>query len=105
MGQTLAIDGGPPVRSKPMPPRSLIGRKEQAAAAQVFQQAVDSGNAFGYGGRHEQQYEQMFAKMMGGGSVRVLTAKAVGGSGDDCNLTVERGHGDSCWGGRVRCAR
>jgi dTDP-4-amino-4,6-dideoxygalactose transaminase len=63
----LAIDGGTPVRSTPMPNRGLIGPEEKAAAMKLFDEAIASGNAFGYGGEPEKQYEQDFAKFMGGG--------------------------------------
>ncbi|NLE29945.1 MAG: hypothetical protein GX629_09785 [Phycisphaerae bacterium] len=63
----LAIDGGTPVRSKPMPARGLIGEEEKAAAMKLFDQAIASGNAFGYGGEPEKQYEQDFVDFMGGG--------------------------------------
>ncbi len=64
----LAIEGGSPVRSEPMPNRALIGQEEKAAAIKLFDEAIASGNAFGYGGSHEQQYEKDFVDFMGGGS-------------------------------------
>ena len=63
----LAIEGGSPVRSEPMPNRALIGQEEKAAAIKLFDEAIASGNAFGYGGSHEQQYEKDFVDFMGGG--------------------------------------
>lgn len=67
MSKKLAIDGGKPVRSEPMPVRALIGEEEKAAAMEVFYQAISSGEAFGYNGPFEQQYEKDFADFMGGG--------------------------------------
>jgi len=67
METKLAIDGGSPVRSEAMPARSLIGAEEKAAAMKVFDDAIASGNAFGYGGACEQQYEKDFVEFMGGG--------------------------------------
>jgi dTDP-4-amino-4,6-dideoxygalactose transaminase len=67
MNAKLAVDGGPPVRSRPMPPRALIGPEEKAAAMAVFDEAIATGNAFGYDGPREQQYEREFAAFMGGG--------------------------------------
>ena len=64
---TLAIDGGPKVRTTPWPTRSLLGEEEKAAAMALFDQAIASGNAFGYNGPPEQQYERDFAAYMGGG--------------------------------------
>lgn len=63
----LAIDGGPKVRQTPFPARGLIGPEEKEAAMALFDQAIASGNAFGYGGPAEQQYEKDFAAYMGGG--------------------------------------
>ena len=62
----LAIDGGPPVRAEPMPPRRLFGPQEKAAAVEVFDEAIASGQAFGYAGQHEQAYERAFADWLGG---------------------------------------
>jgi perosamine synthetase len=67
MTNKLAIDGGKPLRNKPLPPRSLITEAEKTAAIAVFDEAISSGNAFGYDGKHEQAYDQAFAKFMGGG--------------------------------------
>ena len=65
--EKLAIDGGSAVRSVPMPSRSLIGEEEKAAAMALFDAAIASGNAFGYNGPPEQQYEKDFVEFMGGG--------------------------------------
>jgi dTDP-4-amino-4,6-dideoxygalactose transaminase len=64
---TLAIDGGPKVRNQPMPARGLLGEAEKAAAVALFDAAIASGNAFGYNGPSEQQYEKDFVEVMGGG--------------------------------------
>ncbi len=64
---TLAIDGGPKVRYQPMPARGLLGETEKAAAVALFDAAIASGNAFGYNGPSEQQYEKDFVELMGGG--------------------------------------
>jgi perosamine synthetase len=63
----LAIDGGPKTRQAPFPARGLIGPEERAAALALFDEAIASGNAFGYGGPAEQQYDKDFAAYMGGG--------------------------------------
>ena len=67
MPETLAIDGGTPVRAEPFPHRRLIGEAEKTAALAVFDAAIEAGEAFGYGGPLEQQYEQDFVAYMGGG--------------------------------------
>ena len=63
----LAIDGGPKARQTPFPVRGLIGPEERAAALALFDQALASGEAFGYGGPAEQQYDKDFAAYLGGG--------------------------------------
>lgn len=65
--EKLALDGGAPVRRTPMPPRHLLGEEEKAAALRVFDESIESGNAFLYNGKFEQQYEQDFCAFMGGG--------------------------------------
>ena len=63
----LAIDGGIPVRSDQMPARGLIGKEEKNAVMRLFDDAITSGNAFGYNGPGEKKYEEDFARFMGGG--------------------------------------
>ncbi|MFW6158158.1 MAG: DegT/DnrJ/EryC1/StrS family aminotransferase [Planctomycetota bacterium] len=67
MSEKLAIDGGEPVRAEPFPHRALIGEDEKAAALEVFDEAIRSGEAFGYNGPFEEQYERDFVEFMGGG--------------------------------------
>lgn len=66
-GETLAIDGGAPVVSKPPAPRGLLTEKEKAAVVQLFDQAIASGQAIGYNGSQEEAYCEAFAKSLGGG--------------------------------------
>lgn len=63
----LAVDGGAKVRSKPWPPRRLIGTEEKKAVSALFDRAIKSGNAFGYNGPEEKAFCEQFAKFMGGG--------------------------------------
>ncbi len=63
----LAIDGGTPVRSAPMPARHLFGEDEKQAAVRLFDESIRTGQAFGYGGPEEQAFEKEFATAMGGG--------------------------------------
>ncbi len=65
--EKLAIDGGKAVRGKPFPPRRLFGDEEKAAAVEVFDEAITTGQAFGYAGPREQAYEKEFAERLGGG--------------------------------------
>lgn len=63
----LAIDGGPPVRSQPMPARFALGDAEVAlvheAIAYYQEKQVDPG----YQGAFERRYTDAFVKFMGGG--------------------------------------
>ena len=63
----LAIDGGPKTRTRPFPKRGLFGAEERDAALGLFDAAVESGDAIGYGGPQEKAYEEAFAAFMGGG--------------------------------------
>lgn len=63
----LALHGGSPVRTAAWPARHLFGEAEKAAAIQLFDESIASGNAFGYNGQYEAAYCQAFAKWMGGG--------------------------------------
>jgi dTDP-4-amino-4,6-dideoxygalactose transaminase len=50
-----------------MPRRALFGEEEKAAAVAMFDAAITSGEAFGYGGPEEEAYCQDFATTLGGG--------------------------------------
>lgn len=63
----LATQGGKPTRSTPWPARHLFGEAEKAAAMKMFDDAIASGNAFGYNGKEEEAYCKAFAKWLGGG--------------------------------------
>lgn len=63
----LAIDGGSPVRTDPMPARHLFGEEDKQAAVRVFDESIRTGQAFGYNGAEEQAFEKEFAEAMGGG--------------------------------------
>jgi perosamine synthetase len=65
--EKLALNGGSPVRSDPMPSRSLFGEEEKAAAIAVFDAAIEAGEAFGYNGPKEEAYTEAFAQFLGGG--------------------------------------
>ena len=63
----LAIDGGEPVRSRPMPARFALGDAEVTQIHEVIahdqQKKVDPG----YAGVYEKAYTDAFVKFMGGG--------------------------------------
>ncbi|HEX2035280.1 MAG TPA: DegT/DnrJ/EryC1/StrS family aminotransferase [Chloroflexota bacterium] len=66
-GKALAINGGPKTRTRPMPRRALFGEEEKAAAVALFDEAIHTGNAFGYDGAEEVAYCEAFAASLGGG--------------------------------------
>lgn len=63
----LAIDGGTPVRSAPMPPRFAFGSDELAMIQEVFAYYAPQGLDPGYQGHFEERYCADFCEMMGGG--------------------------------------
>lgn len=63
----LALNGGTPVRTRPWPPRGLIGPEEKAAVDAYLDEIIASGQAIGYGGAPEQEYCREFAEYLGGG--------------------------------------
>jgi perosamine synthetase len=88
-GSLLAVDGGPKLRAKPMPPRRLFGRPERRAAMRLFDAAIKSGNVFGYNGPEQKAYEAEFAAWLGGGHAVAVNSGtnavfcALGGLGID----------------------
>ncbi len=67
MTSTLAIDGGPRVRSRPMPPRLALGEAERAAVTEVLDYYRARGLDPGYQGHFERLYTDAFVASMGGG--------------------------------------
>ncbi len=65
--ETLAIDGGNPVRKNPFPFRGLLGLEEKEALNNLIDESLRDGIPVGYNGKWEQQYEKEFADFMGGG--------------------------------------
>lgn len=63
----LAIEGGEPVRKRPMPPRLALGDAEAAAIAEVLAYYREKEVDPGYDGVFEKRYCDAFAKFMGGG--------------------------------------
>jgi perosamine synthetase len=63
----LAIDGGEPVRKKPMPPRFALGDTEVAAVNEAIAYYRDKQIDPGYQGFYEKRYTDAFVKFMGGG--------------------------------------
>ena len=66
--QRLAIDGGPPVRSDPFPPRRVFGEDDKQAVLALFDEAIQRGHeVLGYNGPQEEGYCREFAEFLGGG--------------------------------------
>lgn len=62
----LALDGGKPAVGE-WPRRGILDKREKAAANELFDAAIASGNPFGYQGAQEENYCKEFAKFLGGG--------------------------------------
>jgi perosamine synthetase len=65
--ESLAINGGMPLRTMLWPNRGLIGAEEKRAVDALFEEAIASGQVPGYGGAQEDAYCHEFAALMGGG--------------------------------------
>jgi len=63
----LAIDGGEPVRSRPMPARFALGDAETAMIQEVIKYYREKQVDPGYQGTYEKAYTDAFIKFMGGG--------------------------------------
>lgn len=63
----LAVNGGKKARGDSWPERALIGAEEKAAVDALFDEAIRTGVAFGYGGEPEEKYCREFADFLGGG--------------------------------------
>ena len=63
----LAIDGGKPVVSEPMPARGLLSDMEKRAVVRLFEKAIAAGQAIGYNGPEEEAYCREFSEQLGGG--------------------------------------
>lgn len=65
--QSLAINGGPPVRSEPMPPREAFGDTEVAALTEVAEYYRSRRMDPPYQGPFEEKFCDAFCTFMGGG--------------------------------------
>ncbi len=63
----LAIYGGTPIRSAPMPPRFAIGKEERAEIDEVFRHYDALNIDPGYQGHFEDRYCAAFSEYLGGG--------------------------------------
>lgn len=62
----LAIDGGTPVRTDPMPRRIVIGTEERAAVLSLLDREMEQGGGFDrYGGTEVDTFEREFADHVG----------------------------------------
>jgi len=59
---TLAIDGGKPVRQKPLPPRKVFGKSELRMVKRVFEDSWKLGVDFGFQGKFEEQFTKNFCQ-------------------------------------------
>src|SRR5262249_53655317 len=62
----LAVDGGAPVRTDPMPPRIVIGAEERDAVLALFDREMAEGGGFDrYGGTEVDAFERELAEHVG----------------------------------------
>jgi dTDP-4-amino-4,6-dideoxygalactose transaminase len=57
----LALEGGQPVRTRPLPSGKKVGKEELKEIVDV----IDSGNLFRWGGTKVKQFEEEFARILG----------------------------------------
>lgn len=75
MNATLAIDGGTPVRSTPMPNRIVLGTADRAAAITVLEREMEEGGGLDrYGGVEVDAYEREFAVHVGTGYATAVSS-------------------------------
>ena len=60
--EKLAIDGGKPVRQKPLPSRRIFGKSELEMVKHVFQDSWKSGVDFSFQGKFEEQFTKKFCE-------------------------------------------
>src|SRR6185437_7272570 len=66
MSTRLAIDGGAPVRSAPMPKRIVLGAADRDAVMTVLERELEEGGGLDrYGGVEVDAYEREFAEHVG----------------------------------------
>ena len=63
----LAVNGGEKVRDIPFPKRRLFRQQEKEVVTMLFDRAIETGEAIGYNGEQEREYEKDFARFMGEG--------------------------------------
>jgi perosamine synthetase len=67
MTERLAIDGGPPVRTEPLPSRRLFAEAELEMVRQVFEDSWERGRDFSFQGKFEDQFTKEYCAYHGGG--------------------------------------
>lgn len=73
----LALFGGPKVRDDPPPYREAMGPEERAAVLGVLEHYERIGADPPYEGRFQREFEQQFAREMGGGYARAVSSGSV----------------------------
>ncbi|WP_193179291.1 DegT/DnrJ/EryC1/StrS family aminotransferase [Nisaea sediminum] len=68
----LAIEGGTPVRSAPMPKRRAFGDAERRKVEEAMAYYQEIGQDLPYGGKYETEYGDAFTRYQGGGNTVVV---------------------------------
>jgi len=63
--EKLAIEGGTPVRQKPLPPRRIFGKSELEMVKSVFENSWKTGVDFGFQGEFEERFTKDFCRFQG----------------------------------------
>lgn len=87
----LAINGGPKVRQRPLPPRRAFGPAELEMVTGVFRDSWKEGVDFGFQGKYEQMYTDMFCEFQGGGFADAVSSGTAAVYLALCALDIEAG--------------
>ena len=71
---SLAINGGPKVRTERWPERGQFGPEERAAVNALFDESMATGRSFSYNGPIEEAFCEEVAEFMGGGYVDAVSS-------------------------------
>ena len=63
----IAINGGPPLRDRPLPPRRAFGESELEMVSKVFDHSWETGWDFGFQGQFEDEFCANFCEFQSGG--------------------------------------
>lgn len=89
--EILAVNGGKPVRSTPMPSRRIFDEAVFRAIQSVFERSWEKGVDFGFQGETESHYTRAFADFQGGGFADGVSSGTAAVYLSLCALDIETG--------------